>query len=92
MNKELCDCGNIAEYCYLPGFGDNSNPYVCDKCVSRGCSCNYHYIEYESPEGELGVDWVWVDEGKIYSYIDEEGRFYPCSEYDYEPYGHDKDE
>lgn len=91
MFKELCDCGNVANYCYLPGFKDESNPYFCDDCVSRGCTCNYHYTSYESPEGENGVDWVWIDEGKIYSYIDNKGRFYPCAEYDYDPDGYDKD-
>jgi hypothetical protein len=90
MSKEICDCGNEAIYCYLPGHSNGDNPFSCDSCVPRGCSCNYHYLDYENPEGELGVDWVWIDEGKIYSYVDNEGRFYPCVEHDYDPDGYEK--
>ncbi len=36
--KEKCDCGNIGVWAYGPG-GDY-NPYYCDECVPRGCSCN----------------------------------------------------
>jgi hypothetical protein len=41
--KELCDCGKVASWCYLPGFSDGS-PYFCDDCVHRGCSCNHRYV------------------------------------------------
>lgn len=39
MNKELCKCGKIATWCYLP----NDNCY-CDDCVPRGCGCNIYAL------------------------------------------------
>ena len=67
MAKEKCDCGKMATYLYMPGFGNKVNPYVCDDCISSpddiGCSCNFHYAtgEYaEQPEGVEGKDWRWV--------------------------------
>ena len=75
--KKKCDCGKIAQWLYMPGYGDNSNPYSCDDCVSSsddmGCSCNWHYakpqdgLPTDEPEGIEGKDWRWVEyEGDEY--------------------------
>ena len=66
-NLELCDCGKVAVWCYMPGFQDG-NSFVCDDCISStedvGCSCNWHYSKYgdgEQPEGIEGKDWRYVE-------------------------------
>lgn len=46
----------------------------CDECVPRGCSCNIQY------------DIDGIDE----ELTDEYGRYLPCIEYDYYPYGIDE--
>jgi hypothetical protein len=72
--RELCDCGKMAVWIYMPGYGDKSNPYHCEDCISSkddvGCSCNWHHTDVnayfppldkpEVPEGVEGVDWRWV--------------------------------
>jgi hypothetical protein len=108
--KKKCDCGNTAVWVYMPGYGDGSNPYICDDCVSSpddiGCSCNWHYgkeqegLPTDLPEGIEGKDWRWIEhEGDEYvdkiskeedgywQYLDERGRPYPCSEYEYDKDG-----
>ena len=75
--KKKCDCGNVAVWLYMPGYGDGSNPYICDDCVSSpediGCSCNWHYgkpqegLPTDEPDGIEGKDWRWVEyEGDEY--------------------------
>jgi hypothetical protein len=75
--KKKCDCGKIAQWLYMPGYGDNSNPYICDDCVTSpneiGCSCNWHYgkpqdgLPTDEPEGIEGKDWRWIEyEGDEY--------------------------
>jgi len=97
-NREVCDCGKIAVWDYMPGYFGGGNSCSCDDCVPRGCSCNYRYVDVNSyhppldnpdlPEGIEGQDWKWVDEEKaIWTYIDEKGREYPCAEYTYDPEG-----
>lgn len=98
--KELCDCGKVATWLYMPGFKDGRN-FVCDECVNRGCECNHNYCDVNSyhppldspelPDGEEGVDWKWIETDKVWCYIDELGREYPCCEYDYEKDGYEKD-
>lgn len=99
--KELCDCGKVATWCYMPGFGKGENPYLCDDCVNRGCSCHEYSTrdeDYHPPggihpgeeDGAEGVDWIWINEEKtLWSRIDEKGRRYPCCEYDYEKDGYE---
>lgn len=100
MTKELCDCGTVAVWCYMPGYPDNSNPHFCEECVHRGCSCNEYstVAEHYHPPGGIfptleedgveGVDWKWVNEEKTaWVRIDEKGRRYPCCEYMYEGEG-----
>jgi hypothetical protein len=104
MDKHLCDCGKEATWLYMPGFKESS-PFFCDDCVPRGCDCNHRYVDVNAyapplakpdiPEGKEGVDWKWVDENhyhKVWCYIDERGREYPCCEYDYDKEGFEKDE
>jgi hypothetical protein len=68
--KKKCDCGKIAVFVYMPGYGDGGNNYVCDDCISSqeyvGCSCNWRYglpqegLPIDEPEGVEGKDWRWV--------------------------------
>ena len=96
MLKELCDCGKVAVWCYMPGYSSGSSPYSCDDCVGRGCSCNHRYVkdelfkEGDPPEGEEGKDWVWIVNGSIWTSIDDNGREWPCAEYDYDPDGYER--
>jgi len=95
MTNELCTCGKRAVWCYLPGYSSGSSPYFCDECVHRGCSCNHRYVkdklfkEGDIPEGEEGKDWIWVEEGSVWTSIDDKGREWPCEEYDYDPDGYE---
>lgn len=102
MKKELCECGQVATWDYMPGYGNGGNSYHCDACVPRNCECNHRYVDIHSyhpplgqpdlPDGEEGVDWKWLEAGKIWCHIDENGREYPCIEYDYSEEGYDIDD
>ncbi len=70
--KKMCDCGvNYAQWVYMPGYADKSNPYICDDCISSsediGCSCNWRYgkeqegLPTDEPEGVEGKDWRWIE-------------------------------
>lgn len=99
--KELCKCGNIAVYFYMPATDrDFGNRYFCEDCVSRGCSCNHRYVDvnaYHPPldnpdmPSEKDKPFKWIEENKIWTHVDDQGREYPCVEYDYEEEGYDKD-
>ena len=100
--KEYCDCGKLANWCYMPGYSSGESPYSCDDCVPRGCDCNHMYcrsddsydppLEHEQrPEGVEGVDFKWIKDGKIWANIDDKGREYPCAEYDWDPDGYERD-
>lgn len=94
MSKELCNCGKIAVYCYMPGYSGGGNPNHCENCVPRGCSCGHNSIleDYDNrPEGAEGVDYKWIDK-TTWAYIDDEGREYPCVEHLYSEDGWDVDE
>jgi hypothetical protein len=90
--KKLCDCGKVAVWCYLPGYSEGGNSYSCEDCVNRGCECNHNYIDDDPslPDGEEGKDWKWIEKEKSWTYIDEQGREYPCCEYSYNEDGFDK--
>ena len=100
MTKEMCECGNRAVWVYMPGYSSGDNPYSCDDCVPRGCECNYHYHDVnlyhpplDSPAMSTGIeneDWKWKEE-RVWCFIDEKGREYPCSEYDYDPDGFERE-
>ena len=94
MNKHLCECGQEAVWCLMSGYG-----YYCDNCVLRGCTCNNRYVQedgkYCGMEGEEGfpedaTSWKWLEEGKIWCSVDEQGREWPCCEYDYDKEGYEK--
>lgn len=76
MNKEKCECGKNAVWFYMPGFIDGGNPFYCDDCVHRGCSCNDLPIEGDN---------------NTHHRVDEKGREYPCCEYGYSKEGFEKD-
>ena len=45
----------------MPGYKPGENPFHCEECVPRGCSCNWNYIERdEFPKGAEGKDWSWI--------------------------------
>jgi hypothetical protein len=98
--KELCDCGKLATWTYMPGYSNGGNPFSCDDCVPRGCSCNHRYVDVnayhpplDSPEVPTKRDepWAWIEEGKVWTHVDELGRQFPCCEYDHEKDGWEKD-
>ena len=102
MEKEVCKkCGNLAVYWYMPGYMDKGNPFSCEECVSRSCECNHRYVDVNAyfpslDEPDLPTEkdepFIWIEEGKIWCYVDEKGRPYPCCEYMYSETGFDKDE
>lgn len=99
--KEICECGQLAVWVYMPGFSSGASPYFCEDCVPRGCSCNHRYVDVmaynppletpDLPDGEEGVDWKWIVKDKVWCYVDDDGREYPCCEYDYDDPGFDKE-
>ncbi len=99
--KELCDCGKIGLWYYMPKTDRKENHFYCDDCVHRGCSCNHYHVDvdaYHPPldEPELPTDEdrpiKWIEEGKVWCHIDEQGREYPCCEYWYDENGWDIEE
>lgn len=89
VDKDLCDCGKVAVWCYMPGYSSGANPNHCDDCVPRGCSCNHRSVleEYDNePEGLEGQDYIWVNK-TTWTPIDDKGREYPCAEYFYDEDG-----
>lgn len=99
--KELCTCGKIAVWAYMPGFSNGNSPYFCDDCVPRGCDCNYNYYkadayqpplkEHVLPEGDENVDWKWVEKDVIWTHLDDKQREFPCGEYDYDEDGYERE-
>lgn len=77
QNKELCDCNEIATWCYMPSSSYKINPYYCEDCVPRGCDCNEYKIERETPEGEENKDWKWVDKNRTCSSYRRAGKRIP---------------
>ena len=90
MSKYKCDCGKLATWVYMPSYRDSDNDFSCDDCVPRGCSCNNRHTGNDGeklPEEEDGIegkDWKWVEKDIEWTQIDEQGREYPCCEYDYD--------
>jgi hypothetical protein len=64
--KEKCECGAMAVWVYMPGYSSGANPYSCEDCVPRGCSCNWENIvndfdnESNLPKGTENKDWRWI--------------------------------
>jgi 8-oxo-dGTP pyrophosphatase MutT (NUDIX family) len=63
----------MAVWNYTPSSYDE---YRCDDCVSRGCSCNLYPAD--------GLSW---DDENLIEKKDDQGRSYPCCEYDYDKNG-----
>lgn len=82
MLKERCqECKGEATWMYLPA---SDGGFFCDDCVPRSCECNHYYVEEGSDpllEGEMGVDWEWVEPNRIWCSLDEKGRHWPCVEF-----------
>lgn len=101
MTKEYCDCKNLAVWVYMPGFSGGGRPFFCDECVPRGCECNYYYTNVDGyhpplynpdlPEGDEGIDWKWIEKDIVWTYLDNKQREHPCSEYDYDPQGFERE-
>jgi len=100
MEKEKCSCGNMATWLYMPASSEPMERFHCDEHVPRGCSCNnrrvsrYDYgptpLEKDDlPEGEENIDWKWIEKDVKWTHIDEQGREYPCCEYEYDEEGFD---
>ena len=97
---ELCDCGQIAKWLYVPGFKNNSNPFFCDDRVPRGCDCNYIYeanftskeeYEIEKQSFDNIVEKIDSKGLKYFIPLDEHNREYPCCEYMFNGDGFEKD-
>jgi len=99
MEKETCQiCGKMAVWFYMPGYDGkkDDHPYYCDECVPRGCSCNHQSIRDEDYHPPGGIKPTpedgpikWIDE-HTWTNVDEQGREYPCCEYDYDKDGFEK--
>lgn len=69
--KINCKCGRMAIWQYMP----KGQPSYCDACVPRGCGCNFFPITQK--DGSLNYDdLVWEE------WLDEDGRQFPCCEYE----------
>ena len=58
MMTDLCDCGKIAVWLYMPSYdGPQRNDFYCDDCVPRGCSCNMEPLDgnHENGDPENGI-------------------------------------
>ena len=95
--KFACDCGQVATWVNAPGFSSGDNPYFCDDCVPRGCSCNHEsFPGIEVYDGidigsnpEQNQNFKMIEENKRWTPLDDKNREYPCVEYFYEELGYD---
>ena len=64
----------MARWYYTPSSDSWSEEerYFCDNCIKRGCSCNLVFYEESDPLYFSGEEER-----------DEQGRLFPCCEYDY---------
>lgn len=101
MTKEYCDCRNLAVWVYMPGLSGGERPFFCDECVPRGCDCNHIYCKIDAyhppldephlPVGVENIDWKWIEKDVSWTALDDEQRELPCSEYDYDPQGFERE-
>ncbi len=88
---EICDCGEIATWLYMPSSESKEHPFYCDKCVPRGCSCNNTSLEEDYAQLEIenykkNKQNYKIENGEIIP-LDSLGRELPCCEYDYDEDG-----
>ena len=84
--KEKCECGKMAQWMYMPS-DDGNDPYYCDNCVPRGCSCQEEFVNEDDYLKEI----LTGDEPMV-SRIDEKGRLLPCCEFEYSKEGFNEDQ
>ena len=98
--KKICSiCNkNVATWFYAPSSDDD--PFYCDDCVPRGCSCNVYSLE-EFPNDIPNKNVIFWDKDIVnstlqrtpdsvfYEIVDNNGRRYPCCEYWYDENGWD---
>ena len=100
MSKEMCGVcrEKIAVWNYVPAH-IGENPFYCDNCVPRGCSCNTRHISDITPEDYDGesicchhIKYIVDESGDAGGYwcdVDDDDREYPCCEYDYDEDGYE---
>ena len=99
-------CGALATWNYMPGYEGKTDEdsYLCENCVSRGCSCNNYSVRKEDwdngivPAGDIDFcdakpeekdkPFKWLDD-HTWTHVDDKEREYPCCEYTYEKEGFD---
>ena len=83
-----CDCGKLGTWMYIP-FGW----VVCDECIDnhRGCSCNVRHVDQEAPPNTNMNGWKWLIENETWTPLDQNGKEYPCIEFDYQEDGYEDD-
>ena len=98
MEKELCKCGKMAVWIYMPGYSKGQSPFHCDDCVPRGCACEMWSLKEMTPEEyykdspDFDKSWVKYLDGEYEGYwvpVDDMGRKWPCCEYHYDEEGFD---
>lgn len=88
-----CDCGRKATWVYMPS-NDWCNPYFCDECIPRGCSCTKEDIREEyygmcfsdiynnnfnlPNKNEPFIKWI---NDYTWCRVDEQLREFPCCEF-----------
>lgn len=95
MSKEKCKCGEVANWLLMSASENHNNPFYCEKCVPRGCSCNNSYNVEDATE----MLQTFKNNGEKYKIengivipLNDDGKEYPCCEFDYEKEGFDVDE
>lgn len=84
FNKMKCkQCDKEAVWEYAPNSLTN---VYCDDCVSRGCTCNYK-TDTTPPEPTWEGATVYLNIDPELQEKDEQGRMFPCVEYDYSKFG-----
>ena len=91
--KQKCDCGNIATWLYMPCYSSKENPFYCDNCVPRGCwfnntSLEEDYAQQEIEENDKNGYNYKIENGYIIP-LDNQGREFPCCEYEYDEDGYE---
>ncbi|MCK9273385.1 hypothetical protein M0P65_07655 [Candidatus Gracilibacteria bacterium] len=84
----LCECGEKATWSYVL---EEKSSYFCDECVPRGDPHNYRYIDKNEPT-EMDIPFIWIEQDKIWTHVDSQGRQFPYMDYRYNKNGFKKTE